>query len=74
MAEYDESFSDSDMGCIAHVLRRLPLVDFSTDQHVNLFNRVNFFQPNPALGWPTFGRSTEVFDAREIQFGIKFIF
>jgi hypothetical protein len=40
----------------------------------NLFNRVNFHQPEPGIHFPTFGRATETFDAREIQLGVKFIF
>ncbi|HUV12235.1 MAG TPA: hypothetical protein VMY18_01260, partial [Acidobacteriota bacterium] len=40
----------------------------------NLFNRVNFFQPEPDIKRELFGRATETFDAREIQLGVKFIF
>jgi len=40
----------------------------------NLFNRVNFFQPEPRLNNSSFGRSTATFDAREIQIGMKIIF
>jgi len=40
----------------------------------NIFNRVNFFQPEPRIERTTFGRPTETFDAREIQIGLKFIF
>jgi hypothetical protein len=40
----------------------------------NLFNRVNFFQPEPWIQDDYFGQATEAFDAREIQLGIKFIF
>jgi hypothetical protein len=40
----------------------------------NMFNRVNFYQPEPKLNSSTFGRPTQTFDARQIQFGIKFIF
>ena len=40
----------------------------------NLFNRVNFFQPEPDITLTDFGRATEVFDAREFQMGIKLIF
>ncbi|MEE8585062.1 MAG: hypothetical protein V3T83_09450, partial [Acidobacteriota bacterium] len=40
----------------------------------NLFNRVNFLQPEPRINFAQFGRSTDTFDAREIQFGLKFIF
>ncbi|MDA2937631.1 TonB-dependent receptor, partial [Acidobacteria bacterium AH-259-A15] len=34
----------------------------------NLFNRVNLFQPAPRINDSKFGRGTEAFDAREIQF------
>ncbi|HZI87168.1 MAG TPA: TonB-dependent receptor, partial [Pyrinomonadaceae bacterium] len=51
----------------------------------NLFNRVNLRAPNVSLGsysaatglWSNrlnFGRSTSSFDARQIQFGVKFIY
>jgi hypothetical protein len=40
----------------------------------NLFNRVNFFQPEPRIEFSTFGTPTESFDSREIQIGFKFIF
>ncbi len=40
----------------------------------NTFNRVNFGRPIPALSHSLFGRSNWTFDAREIQFGLKFVF
>ena len=40
----------------------------------NLFNRVNFFQPEPDIKRESFGRAEQAFDAREIQLGVKFIF
>jgi hypothetical protein len=40
----------------------------------NLLNRVNLFLPNIDLNGPSFGRSIEAFDAREIQFALKFLF
>jgi hypothetical protein len=40
----------------------------------NAFNRVNFGQPDPVLVSSLFGRSSWAFDARQIQFGLKFIF
>jgi hypothetical protein len=40
----------------------------------NALNRVNFYQPTPTINTTTFGRATDTFDARQIQFGIKFIF
>ncbi|PYV13409.1 MAG: hypothetical protein DMG07_14690, partial [Acidobacteria bacterium] len=40
----------------------------------NIFNRVNFKQPEPRLNHPEFGRPTETFDARQIQFGLKLLF
>jgi hypothetical protein len=40
----------------------------------NLLNRVNLRNPNGNLAQGTFGRSTQSFAAREIQFGFKYIF
>jgi hypothetical protein len=40
----------------------------------NLFNRVNFWQPEVRLNYDLFGQPTEAFDAREIQIGLKFVF
>ncbi|MBZ5513453.1 MAG: TonB-dependent receptor [Acidobacteriia bacterium] len=40
----------------------------------NLFNRVNLQNPDGSLTSGTFGRSTSVFPARNIQFGLKLIF
>ena len=39
----------------------------------NAFNRVNLRLPEGRMNQGTFGRSTESFPAREIQFGLKFI-
>ncbi|NWG12136.1 MAG: TonB-dependent receptor [Acidobacteria bacterium] len=40
----------------------------------NALNRVNFYQPTPTINSSTFGRATDTFAARQIQFGFKFIF
>ena len=40
----------------------------------NIFNRVNFQQPEPRLNNSSFGRPISTFDARQIQLGIKIIF
>jgi hypothetical protein len=40
----------------------------------NVLNRVNLQRPNGNLAQGTFGRSTQSFAAREIQFGLKLIF
>ncbi|HSR51963.1 MAG TPA: TonB-dependent receptor [Acidobacteriota bacterium] len=40
----------------------------------NLFNRPNFFQPEPRINNSQFGLVTDTFDAREIQFGLKVVF
>jgi hypothetical protein len=40
----------------------------------NLFNRVNLQRPNGNMSQATFGRSTQSFAAREIQFAVKLIF
>ena len=57
---------------------RLPLSEESSLQFraefFNLLNRVNLFLPSVDLNSSSFGRSTDVFDAREIQFGLKILF
>ena len=40
----------------------------------NAFNNVNLRRPEGNLANPNFGRSTQAFAAREIQFALKFIF
>jgi Carboxypeptidase regulatory-like domain len=40
----------------------------------NVFNRVNLRLPQGNLALPTFGRSTQAFAAREMQFALKLIF
>jgi hypothetical protein len=40
----------------------------------NLFNRTNFDTPNRMFGSPNFGRIFSAEPAREMQFGIKFLF
>jgi hypothetical protein len=40
----------------------------------NVFNRVNFQQPEPRLNNSSFGRPLATFDARQIQIGLKIIF
>ncbi|HSR49954.1 MAG TPA: hypothetical protein VLV83_03950 [Acidobacteriota bacterium] len=40
----------------------------------NLTNRVNLQQTDRSFTSPFFGRLTSAFDAREIQFALKFIF
>jgi hypothetical protein len=40
----------------------------------NVFNRVNLQRPNGNMAQATFGRSTQAFAAREIQFALKFLF
>jgi len=40
----------------------------------NMLNRVNFYQPTNAINSTSFGRATDTFAARQIQFGLKFIF
>jgi outer membrane receptor protein involved in Fe transport len=40
----------------------------------NLFNRTNLFVPDGNLGSPVFGKSTQAFDPRQIQFGLKLLF
>jgi len=57
---------------------RLPVSEESSLQFraefFNLFNRVNLFLPSVDLNSSRFGKSTDVFDAREIQFALKFLF
>jgi len=40
----------------------------------NLLNRTNLYNPSSDLGSPLFGRSTQAFPSRQIQFGIKLLF
>ena len=40
----------------------------------NVFNSVNLYRPQGNLANANFGKSTQSFPAREIQFGLKFIF
>jgi hypothetical protein len=40
----------------------------------NIFNRVNFYNPEPRINNSQFGRPTQTFDARQIQLGLKYIF
>ncbi len=40
----------------------------------NFFNKANFLQPEARLNSGLFGFSTDTFDAREIQWGLKLIF
>jgi hypothetical protein len=40
----------------------------------NVFNRVNFQQPEPRINNSRFGRPFSTFDARQIQIGLKVIF
>ncbi len=57
---------------------RLPMSEDSRLQFraefFNLFNRVNLFLPNINLNGSSFGKSTQSFDAREIQFALKVLF
>jgi hypothetical protein len=57
---------------------RLPMSEDSRLQFraefFNLLNRVNLFLPNINLNGSSFGKSTQAFDAREIQFALKFLF
>jgi hypothetical protein len=40
----------------------------------NVFNRVNFYNPEPRINNSQFGRPSQTFDARQIQLGLKYIF
>lgn len=40
----------------------------------NVLNRANLYNPVGSLSSPNFGKSTAAFPARQIQFGIKFLF
>ena len=40
----------------------------------NVFNRINLQRPNGNMAQATFGRSTQSFAARELQFAVKLIF
>ena len=57
---------------------RLPMSEESRLQFraevFNLLNRVNLFLPNVDINGSSFGKSTQAFDAREIQFALKVLF
>ena len=57
---------------------RLPISEDSQLQFraefFNLLNQVNLYLPNINLNSSTFGKSTQAFDAREIQFALKILF
>jgi hypothetical protein len=56
---------------------RLPMRDSKLQfraEAFNLFNRVNLQRPNGNMAQGTFGRSTQAFAARELQFALKLIF
>ncbi len=40
----------------------------------NALNNVNLFLPNADLSLPSFGKSTQAFESRNLQAGLKFIF
>ncbi|HZG54377.1 MAG TPA: hypothetical protein VEZ40_19910, partial [Pyrinomonadaceae bacterium] len=40
----------------------------------NAFNHVNLFLPNADLSLPNFGKSTQAFEPRNVQMGIRFLF
>jgi hypothetical protein len=40
----------------------------------NLFNRANFYNPGSVLGTAQFGRISQAYDARSVQFGARFTF
>jgi len=40
----------------------------------NALNNVNLFLPNADLSLPTFGKSTQAFDPRNLQAGVRFMF
>jgi Carboxypeptidase regulatory-like domain/TonB dependent receptor-like, beta-barrel len=68
------SFKDVDLAVVKNtrVSERFT-VQFRTD-FFNLFNQVNLYNPDGNLGDPTFGRSTQAFPSRQIQFGLKILF
>ena len=57
---------------------RLPISEDSRLQFraefFNLLNQVNLYLPNINLNGSSFGKSTQAFDAREIQFALKVLF
>lgn len=68
------SFSSADFAIFKNTeINEKLKVQFRTEIF-NAFNRVNLFIPIGSLSSPNFGRSTAAFPARQIQFGIKFLF
>lgn len=48
--------------------------NLATSEMFNIFNHTNLYQPTGNMGSPNFGKSTAAFAARQIQFGLKFLF
>jgi outer membrane receptor protein involved in Fe transport len=69
-------FASTDLSFFKNFALRMPRnskLQFRAEAF-NLFNRVNLQRPNGNLSQATFGRSTQAFAAREIQFALKLIF
>ena len=60
------------------VIRNMPIHDEMRLQlrleFFNLFNRANFFNPGTSLGTTQFGRISQAYDGRDLQFGVRFTF
>jgi len=67
-------FASADMAFFKNtqITERLK-IQFRTEMF-NTFNHTNLYQPVGDMGSPQFGQSTTAFAARQIQFGLKFLF
>ena len=74
-AYYGPGFMSTDLSLFKDFA--LPMRDWKLQfraEAFNAFNNVNLRRPEGNLNNPNFGRSTQAFAAREIQFALKFIF
>ena len=68
------AFKDVDFSLVKNTKVRERLnVQFRMEAF-NLFNRVNLYNPVSNMGSSQFGQSVTAFGARELQYGLKFIF
>jgi hypothetical protein len=68
------AFEDVDLGLFKNTKVGEHLNIQSRAEAVNLFNRVNLYNPIGNMGSPQFGQSVSAFSAREFQLGLKLLF
>ncbi len=68
------AFKDVDLSIVKNTkIRERLTIQFRMDAF-NLFNRVNLYNPIGNMGSSQFGQSIAAFPARELQYGVKFLF